>query len=109
MVDTGVANNGGSVGVSGTGSASIKQNFSGASNSGFNLANGGGITPLKADIKASGTGQFSFGGVATSNLQVLGAGNSLPGTVLNPASFTGIGNYSGPSMTWTNYAISGTK
>lgn len=105
-VDTGVANNAGGVSVSGTGSASITQQFSGASGTGFNLANGGGIF-TGANIAASGTGTFSFGGVATNTLTVLGSGNSLPGTVANPASFTGTGTFSGANATWTNYAISG--
>lgn len=107
-VDTGSANNLGVVNVQGTGSASITQNFSGASANGFSLANGGGIYTT-ANIAASGIGTFQFGGTATNNLQVLGAGNSLPGTTANPASFVGIGTFSGANMTWTNYAITGSK
>ena len=105
-VDTGVAHNNAGVAVQGTGSASITQQFSGASAHGFSLANGGGIY-TGANIAASGTGSFSFGGVATNKLTVLGSGNSLPGTAANPASFTGTGTFSGANATWTNYAISG--
>ena len=105
-VNTGAINNAGGVIIEGTGSAAITQNFTGASGTGFNLANGGGIF-TKADIAASGTGQFSFGGSATNTLTVLGANNALPGTASNPATFTGTGTFSGANMTWTNFAISG--
>ncbi len=105
-VNTGAANNNGGVSVSGSGSASITQQYSGASANGFNLANGGGIY-TGANIAASGTGRFVFGGAATSSLTVVGSGNTLPGTVANPASFNGTGTFSGANVSWTNYAISG--
>lgn len=107
-VDTGVANNGGGVGVAGTGSASITQNYSGASGTGFSLANGGGIFNT-ANIAASGTGSFSYGGVATSLIKDLGTNNNLPGTVANPASVTTTGTFSGNNVSWNNYGITGSN
>lgn len=104
-VDTGIAGNNGGITVVGTGSAALRQNFSGVSAGGFTMGSGGGITPV-ATVQANGTGTIQFGGITTNTLNVLG--NTVVGTAANPGSFTGTVNYSG-AQSWNNYGVSVTS
>lgn len=106
-IDTGVDGNAGGLSVIGTGSAAIVQNFSGASANGFNLGNGGGILTA-ANFSANGTGQLSYGAMGTGSVNVLGMGQTVVGTQLNPASFSATLNYSG-AQNWNNWALTGTS
>jgi hypothetical protein len=101
------------INVIGTGSASITQNYAGASAHGFSMGVGGGDYQL-ASFAAQGIGTVSTGGIATKSLSLVNTGGTIYGTSLNPASVTTTINYDttgaapGTSQTW-NYGISGSN
>ncbi|MFZ2187554.1 MAG: hypothetical protein WAV46_02930 [Candidatus Moraniibacteriota bacterium] len=106
-VNTGTANNVSGFNASGSGTGAVILASSGASANSFKMGNGQGIY-TQANYTANGIGSFAYGGSATNSLTVLGANNTLPGTVGNPATVTISANYAG-ALTWTNFAIAGNK
>lgn len=99
--------------VAGSGSASITQNYAGASAHGFSMGVGGGDYQL-ASFTAQGIGTVNTGGVATNSLSLVNTGGTIFGTTANPASVTTTIHYdttgapAGTSQTW-NYGLSGTN
>lgn len=107
VVNTGVAGNLARIDAIGTGSMALRQNYSGASGNGLSLANGGGIVTA-ANFTANGTGQLSYGALSTGSVNVHGMGQTVLGTVDNPASFNATLNYSG-AQNWNNWHLTGTS
>lgn len=106
-VNTGVAGNSGGINAIGSGSMSIRQNYSSVSSNGFSLANGGGIV-TSAVFSANGAGQLNYGASGTGSVNVHGMGQSVVGTVDNPASFSATLTYGG-AQTWSNWHLSGSS